>query len=262
MALFTRDGDAYAPAEDTRSPWSDDAQHGGAAAALIGRELESVPSAAPMNVVRCTVEILRPIPLEPLRVRTRVEREGRRVQLLAAQLTSVAGDELCLARAWRVRAAELGAAVPEPSGVPFALPEEATPHVPESEVPAFHRTGVELRFARGTFHEPGPVAVWIRLLHDVVEGETPSPLMRVLAAADFGNGVSSAVEWGRYIFINTDLSVYLHRAPAGEWVALEAETSLSRSGCGLAESRLYDRTGPLGRSLQALLLDALPQSRS
>ena len=97
----------------------------------------------------------------------------------------------------------------------------------------------------------------VRLVRPVVGAENPSPLMRAAAAADFGNGVSAAVEWGRFLFINTDLTIYLHRDPVGEWVCLDASTQVEPTGVGLAESELYDGEGRVGRSLQALLVDAL-----
>ena len=46
----------------------------------------------------------------------------------------------------------------------------------------------------------------------------------MLIAADSGNGVSVTLDWSRYLFINVDLSVHLHRMPAGEWVCLDAVT--------------------------------------
>jgi acyl-CoA thioesterase len=80
--------------------------------------------------------------------------------------------------------------------------------------------------------------------------------MRVVAAADFGNGVSRVLDFTRHLFINPDLTVYLHRRPRGEWIALDAETFAGGNGVGLAQSRLFDRDGYVGTSLQALLLDA------
>lgn len=256
-ALFARDGDRFVPSEHTRGPWDDAAQHGGPPAALLARSLEALPSAVPMLVARCSVDILRPVPLTPLRVAAQVLRPGRRVQLVQASLSDSAGSELCRAQAWRIRQADLGDGLPPSAPVPFAGPDESVEHEPESELPAFHRTGVELRFARGSFWETGPCAVWIRLVHAVVQGEEPSPLMRVLAAADFGNGVSAAVPWGRYLYINTDLAVNLHRQPSGEWIGLDATTNVNRQGAGLAQSALYDVDGSIGRSLQTLLVDEM-----
>jgi hypothetical protein len=95
------------------------------------------------------------------------------------------------------------------------------------------------------------------LLHPVVDEETPSPLMRVLAAADFANGVAAALPWGQFIFINTDLSVHLHRAPSGEWICLDSRSDISSGGLGVSDSALFDVTGPIGRALQTLFVDEL-----
>ena len=253
-ALFTPDGGRFVPSEHTRGPWDAAAQHGGPPAALIGRAMEMLPADTPMAVVRTTVEILGPIPLRPLEVSARVERSGRRVQLLSASLSD-GRTEVCRASAWRMRThdLDLGSAGIEPPL--FKGPAESTPHVPDSDEPAFHRTGVVMRYAKGAFIEQGPATVWLRLARPLVEGETPTPLQRTLAAADFGNGVGAALPWGEFVFINTDLTVYLHRHPATEWVCLDATTDVDTHGIGLAHSRLYDERGAIGHSLQALFID-------
>jgi acyl-CoA thioesterase len=89
-----------------------------------------------------------------------------------------------------------------------------------------------------------------------VLGELPSPLQRVMIAADSGNGVAVVLDPARYTFINADLTVYLHRPPVGEWVCLDAVTLPERSGLGVSRSRLWDRDGPLGWALQSLVVEA------
>ena len=84
--------------------------------------------------------------------------------------------------------------------------------------------------------------------------EQPTPLQRVLIAADSGNGVSVTLDWSRYLFINVDLSVHLHRMPTGEWVCLDAVTLAEPNGVGMADARLFDERGPIGRGVQTLLI--------
>ncbi|MFI5286509.1 MAG: thioesterase family protein [Candidatus Dormibacteria bacterium] len=254
--LFTPNKRGYVPSDHARGPWDRSAMHGGPPAALMAAVMEALPTDAPMAVVRTTVEIFRPVPLRPVEVSARIEREGRRVQMLAATLTD-GNTELCRATAWRMRIADLDLGEqPEPE-VPFAGPDDSTGHVPESDDPAFHRTGMEMRYAHGSFLERGPATVWMRLAVPVIAGQTPTPLQRVLAAADFGNGVSAALPWGQFLFINTDLTVYLHRQPEGEWICLDASTDVDSHGVGVAHSRLYDQRGAIGRSLQGLFIDRL-----
>lgn len=102
--------------------------------------------------------------------------------------------------------------------------------------------------------EAGPATVWMRMGVPLLPGEEPTPLQRVLAAADSGNGVSAALEWRRYLFINVDLSVHLHRMPVGEWVCLDAVTLPERNGVGMADTALFDTQGPIGRATQTLLV--------
>ena len=117
-----------------------------------------------------------------------------------------------------------------------------------------YHTAIEFRFVAGSFLELGPATVWMRMRRPLVPGEPPSPLCRVLIAADSGNGVSAALDFRAWRFINPDLTVYLLRYPAGEWVALEASTTAA-DGIGLADTTLHDEQGPIGRSAQALFVD-------
>jgi hypothetical protein len=149
-----------------------------------------------------------------------------------------------------------------PRGAPshYAL---ASPPGPDQGEPGefFHtgydvgyHTAMEYRFVEGAFMEAGPAVVWMRMGVPLLPGETPTPLQRVLAAADSGNGVSAALDWRRYLFINVDLSVHLHRMPVGEWVCLDAVTTPEPNGIGIADTALFDTEGQIGRAMQTLLV--------
>ena len=114
---------------------------------------------------------------------------------------------------------------------------------------------MDYRFLTGGFLEAGPATVWMRPRVALVAGEEVTPLQRVLVAADSGNGVSAALDWKRYLFINVDLTVHLHRMPEGEWVCLDAITLPEPDGVGMADSALFDERGPIGRAVQTLLVD-------
>ncbi|MGH9110310.1 MAG: thioesterase family protein [Acidimicrobiales bacterium] len=259
-------GDAtWVPTELARGPWSRDALHGGPVAAILARAVERCdPDAArDMHVARFTLELLRPVPVAPLGVRAYVSRPGYKVQVVDAHLT-LDGTEVARARAVRLRTATgsgPGEAAPSvaPRRAPFAGPDEAVAQPsPRWDYPGFHNAGADLRFASGGMDEPGPAAVWIRLAVPVVPGEAPSPLQRVVAAADFGNGVSAVLPFEQYRFINPDLTVSCAHPASGEWVGLEAETSLGTPGIGVAQSVLWDTggAGPVGRAVQSLLVEA------
>jgi hypothetical protein len=209
-----------------------------------------------MFVARITVEFIRPVPLALLTLTSRVTRPGRRVQLVEATLTAEA-KPVARAMALRIRVHEGIDMPPEAAGPAETLPP------PESVGPVrlvlvdWTNLGdaLDTRPLIGGLTEPGPSVAWIRLLVPVVRGEEPSPLQRVLVAADCGNGISSAVDIDQYLFVNPDLTVYQHRSAVGEWIGLDALTRLEKHGSGLAEAVLFDESGRLGRSLQSLYVD-------
>lgn len=273
-ALFVLDGRHVVPCEQARGPWTAEALHGGPVAALVTRAAEACEADPAMQLVRLTLELQRPVPVAPLVLDAVVSRPGRKVQVVDVSLSSD-GTEVVRARAVRIRAHEPGApageglsAMADDGPVPGtdvaapAAPDAGAaspmPPIPIGDYRAFHNSGAELRFVAGRFDTRGPASVWVRLAVPVVAGETPSPAQRATAAADFGNGVSSELDFTRYSFINPDLTVSLWRPPAGEWICLEASTHLGTPGVGMAESMLWDERGRVGRSLQSLVVERRP----
>ncbi len=243
--------------ELARGPWDPRAQHGGAPAALLMRAFEQLPVAEGLIVARVTYELLRPVPVDdPLSVSAEVTRPGRRVQLMEGSITGADGVELVRARALQVLPAD--PAIPRtPDLSPPAGPARGyendfqPPHRP-----MFATDAMDVRFIAGRFHDVGPATAWFRLQVPLVAGEEPSPLQRLSAAGDFGNGIGAALPWGRYAFINPDLTLYIDRGPVGEWICLDARTTLAPNGIGMAESVLYDERGRVGRAIQALVVSA------
>jgi hypothetical protein len=248
-AFYEQDGDLLVPNELTRGPWDPGAQHAGPPSALVARAVERFEPRPGMRIGRVTLEILRPVPLEPLSVRVELVRPGRSVELLEATLSGPEG-ELIRARAWRLIESELrlDEHEPPPPGPEGAAEKE---FFTTGEEVGYH-TAMEYRFVTGGFVEQGPATVWMRPRVPLVAGEDTSPLERVFVAADSGNGVSAALDWRSTIFINTDLTVHLLREPRGEWVCLDAVTHVD--GLGMADSALYDERGRIGRAVQTLLV--------
>jgi hypothetical protein len=195
----------------------------------------------------------------PLRVTATLTRPGRKVRLVSTQVAAENGTVVATATVLGIRRADV--VVPAPPAdeppPPSTSVDAATRGAVSTAVDhdGFHNVGVEHRFVRGRFEDTGPATDWIRLRGPVVDDEPVSPFQRVLAAADFGNGVSRLTDFDTTLFINPDLTVYLHRLPVGEWVCLDAVSRLEGHGIGLAESALWDEDGPLGRSLQSLLVE-------
>lgn len=257
-AFYERiDERTFRPTIWTRGPWGPESQHGGPPSALLGRAIEQVNDRADLRVARVTLDILRPVPLQPLEVQAEVVRPGRSVELVHASLR--AGDEEVMrAAAWRIHA--------EVRDVPKAHdPEHVPPPAQGVEVPTFatgyegYLQAMEWSFVGGEFVVPGPATAWLRMRKPLISGEPVSPLTRVLIATDSASGISAALDFKQWLFVNPDLSVYLHRLPAREWICLDAVTTIDAEGIGLAAAAIHDEDGPLGRSLQSLFV--APRSR-
>jgi hypothetical protein len=256
-AFYVPERGRFVASELTRGPWDPTAQHAGPPAALIARELERCPSPTgetDWQLGRITYEILRPVPIAPLAVRAEVVRPGKSVELLSASLDDEQGPVIT-ALAWRLarRRVELPAGLASADPPPGPAAGTPQPFFDTGHEVGYH-SAMEYRFVEGSFLEPGPATVWMRMGVPLVDGEQPSPLQRVLVAADTGNGVSATLELARHVFINVDLSVHLHRLPVGDWVRLDAITTPQPSGVGLADTALHDERGPIGRALQTLLI--------
>jgi hypothetical protein len=240
--------------ELARGPWNPGAQHGGAPAALLMRAFEALPAPDGVLISRVTYEFLRPVPIDELVVSAEVVRPGRRIQLLEASLRSADGQEVARARALQVAPIADGTPSTEDIGPPTGPRDGRANDLVPPFSPMFAADAMEIRFVDGSFHGPGGSTAWFRLRGDIVAGEPPSPLQRLAAAGDFGNGISSPLSWDEWMFINPDLTLYIDRLPAGEWIALEARTIIAGDGIGMAESVLYDERGRVGRATQALLV--------
>jgi Thioesterase-like superfamily len=208
-----------------------------------------------LSLGRISYDILAPVPLRPLTVRIRLERPGRRVRLLHGELLDGARP-LVSAAAWAVR--------PAPDDLPVTGPEHPPPSGPPgpgdtpTKIPRHWACGfldsVDWHFVRGGYGEPGPAAVWLRPLVPLLAGEPMSPVQRTVLAADSSNGISAELDIRHWGFVPPELTVHLVRPPLGEWLCLDAGTSLGHGRPGLTTSALFDAGGLVARCAQTLLV--------
>jgi hypothetical protein len=255
-AFFVPDGDAFVSTDWTRGPWGPEAQHAGPAAGLLGRAIEALVPDGGFVVARFTMEVLRAIPVVPVRVEAGMVRPGRRVQMAEARLRDAAdGSEVAVARAWLIATSDHG--IPERNLEATAWPSPAEAEPLPTWDPGYtpsYFDAMEWRTAGGTFLGLGPAAAWMRMRVPLVAGEPIAPLSRVLVAADSGNGISMELPLPDFLFVNTELTVHLARLPAGEWVCLDAVSRIGPDGVGVAQSVLWDERSRIGAGAQALLV--------
>jgi len=252
--IFTRTGEALVPSAHAVGPWDPGQLHGGGPAALIADAIQRL--APGMQLARVTYEFLGVVPAVALTVSAQIVKPGGRLQLAQAEVRAD-GRPVMRATATLLRRAEV--AVPDAgrwrAPVPVAGPDDPSHVAPPNPRPGFHTSGMTLRFANGTsFAAPGPAQAWFALQRDLVAGEPLAPAARVVAAADFGNGVSAVLDWDEWLFINCDLTVSLLRDPVTPWVLLDAVTRIDPAGIGWAGSTLYDERGPIGVAQQTLFV--------
>jgi acyl-coenzyme A thioesterase PaaI-like protein len=241
----------YIATGHSNGPWAVGLQHGGPPAALLGRALEQLPGDAERSVARVTVDLLCPVPVGAVSVSADVERPGRSVDLVSAQMR--AGERVVArARAWRFAAQQNEVWTPA-TGVP-AGPEHGGEQPRPGSWYGGYLDAVEWRWIDGAVSKPGPATVWMRPRVRLLPEEEMSPLQRLLTCADSASGASAALDPATWRFLNTELSVHLVRPMSGEWLCVDAETTLAGTSSGLAAARLLDAEGLVGRSAQALFV--------
>lgn len=260
-AILRRDGDRVQPSEHAAGPWREDAQHGGAPAALMAALAEEAMAVeeGDWQLLRLSLELPRPVPMAELRYCVAAE-GGRSVRRL--RVTLLDADERVAAEALALMHRR-----GDTQAVPAFGAESAAPTVPPPEacskragfggMPqrcAFHATGMEILIADGSDDAPGPATGWLRPAMPLLSDRDDSPTMRACAASDFGNGLSWETPFADYAFANSDLTVLLRRPPQGDWVGLEARTRIEPGGIGQTHSKLFDARGAFGMAVQNLLV--------
>ena len=253
-AIFRVEGHNIVTGPGAAGPWDATMQHGAAPSSLVTWIAEQMPSPAPMQIVRVSVDLLRPVPVAPLTFQTEILREGRKIQLVGISLFAQ-GIIVVRATVLRIRMAQ--------PKLPDAITDRPLKWPgPDDSRALKHNTsrnpflaGLSMRAAHGDFLTLGPAAIWYRLDRPIVDGQPVSPVMRAVVASDFCNGTSALLDFRTHTFINADLSVSLARPPVGDWILLDAESWIGPDGSGLAAAKLGDVKGYFGRAVQSLVIE-------
>lgn len=263
-ALFERDGETFVPGPQAVGPWSADALHGGPVAALLATQFVTAAGDG-FNLTRMTVDLFRNVPRAPLKVQVDDVRRGRRIIVLSGSV--IAGDtEVVRASALLLQrrpdlpllATELPPAGPEgfpteglfSRGLPRGM---AAP--PRLLDPGFHNT-IEARWVADPEQDQAMPLLWMRVPLPLIAGEAMLPVARAAAVADYANALANILrrrEPEPVPFINTDITLYLHRPPEGEWIAMRADQAGESHGTGVSEVSQFDTRGRIGHAVVARL---------
>jgi hypothetical protein len=247
-------GEVIRPNGSCRGPWDIDACHAGPPTGLIARAAERL--LPDHRLVRLTVEVTRPIPFAGFTITGEVTRSGRSVATAALAIVDLDGRTVATAHSSHLAPRPADERIPltmspvtrladaRPGPFPLAL----TRHGQRAFM-----DGVEVRYPPGEDRLPGPTTLWMRTI-PLVDGEEPSPFQRICPLADCGNALSRLAEPDTTGFVNTDLTIHLHRPPVGDWFGSRAESTWNADGIGLSDALLFDDRGPVGRALQTLLI--------
>ncbi|QLL09312.1 thioesterase family protein [Mycobacterium vicinigordonae] len=249
-AFFTVDGDFYLPGEMTRGPWG--ATMGGQiVGGLLGWGIERSGVDADFQPARLTVDLLRPALLEPVRIQTSVQREGRRIKLVDGALVQN-GKIVARASALFLRRGE------HPDGEVWSAPVRMPPLPVNStgfpdEMPfLIWGYGATMEgspgIAAGEWEQANsPKFAWTRLFRPMVAGFPLTPFTRLSFVGDV---TSSLTHWGTsgLRYINADYTVTASRLPDGEYIGLAAQSHYGTAGVATGSAILFDQHGPIGSS--------------
>src|SRR5665213_1208524 len=154
---------------------------------------------ADVRIARIASEFLGGIPVGTMRVKTRVVRPGRRIEMIEGTL-ECDGRDVVSARIWRI-AVQSDGAVP-----PGVTPPDPVPALPPAEEPpgwlkSFgYAQASEWRNVYGA-GVPGPAAIWARPRVPLIAGEPHHPIDSAILVADSANGVSGELPMGEWLFV-------------------------------------------------------------
>lgn len=252
----------------TSGPWSKELQHGGPPTALLARCMERVAlDHGFSHIARISASFLRAVPVsnEPLHVTSTMDRVGGKTAQASAEIQNSNGDRLMTASATLIRS--ISEAIPAPFAAPSSMLALKSCHPTsfgmlwdlsaENYGAAFELKSTEASPTLGF----GPNKCWFRQKVALVDGEPLSPLCRTLCAADSCNGLSSAVDYSEWTYMNVDITVACARPMHGEWVGIDARTEVG-AGHGVAIGGLFDEQGQYGQVLQAIVFNKRGERRA
>lgn len=250
-------GERFAASEHVISTWGSSMQNAAPVSALLVRAIEHCAPRDDARLSRVVIDPLGPVPVgDELWVQARVERPGRQIELLCADMTAPGPDgtprRVATASAWRFQCSE-AMRLPETPVEPMRPVAEGYRRLPEDGGERTYIQSLDWRWLNDILHSVR-AECWAMPLVDLVAGETTTPAQRLFAVADVANGMGSRLDPSQYTFLNTDLAVHIHRMPEGIWIGVRSENHYGADGVGISRGTLFDERGPVAAIQQAQLV--------
>ncbi|MGK2882074.1 MAG: thioesterase family protein [Mycobacterium sp.] len=231
----------------TCSTWSSDIQHGSPPLALLTRAIEQQLAGTPLRIGRLNIDILGAVPVAPVTVRSWVERPGKRISLLAAEMAT--DRPVARVTAWALATSDTH----DVANDRYPPLVEGPPTPP----PAHWWDGPGYLDAMDWRPQPpstDAAVSWVTPQVQLVEGETPTLLQNLTMVVDSANGIGAMLDTDSFVFMNTDTVVHLHRLPTGRDIGVRARASIGPDGVGVTNGEIFDRVGFVGTTAQTLLV--------
>ncbi|BBZ16720.1 thioesterase family protein [Mycolicibacterium gadium] len=250
------DGDfsVFESTDGTRSNWDPEIQHGSPPLALMTKLIEESAADTGLRIGRLTLDILGAIPVAAVKVRAWVERPGKRISLMMAEMSAARSDGAHRAVA-RVTAWLLA------PGDTTDVATDRYPPLVEGEAVAVPHSWIGAKgyletvsWRRQPWNGETGNVVWLSPLVPLVDSESTTALQRLAMVVDSANGAGAALDPEAFMFMNTDTVVHLHRLPSGENFALRARGSIGPDAIGVTTAELFDQQGFIGTCAQTLLV--------
>jgi hypothetical protein len=244
--------------DGTRSNWNPEIQHGSPPLALMTKLIEELAGDSGLRIGRLTLDILGAIPVTRVRVRAWVERAGARISMMAAEMAAPRPDgaERAVARvtAWLLATSDTADAVTDRYPPLVEGESVAVPHSWEGAT-GYLET---VTWRRQRINDGMSNVVWLSPLVHLVDSEEMTDLQHLAMVVDCANGAGAALDPERFMFMNTDTVVHLHRLPSGKDFALRARGSIGPDGIGVTTAEIFDRQGFIGTVAQTLFVQRRP----
>lgn len=243
--------EVFLPTESALSRWGNDSLNGPALVGLAARNLQRNYHCDGFVPTRLTADLFRAAHRVPTTVRTRLVRHGRRIRTSECDVIQ---EGVVVARAGMVqyRRSE------PPPGREWSSTASFTP--PVGVTGAVYLVGSDESgwSSAGAEHQnTSRKRVYHRSI-DIVEGESATPFVRAVVAAEATSLVTNLGTRG-IGYINGDLTVGIARLPGSDYVGVQADSHWCADGVSVGTATLFDRSGPIGTAMVTAIANPAAQ---